>query len=227
MSRIEKDLHECKHTKPFEFKEDYHYYNPSIYSMGAYFNGHNLRQMKRYAYIIWRLGYGYENLYKHTLVFGSTPQIDKMLSLTKELCVHAHKVYEQLSKFKADSEFSRFSDKAFGNIIQSENRHMSVEMRESLTRERKYVIQLDEWGHDLKELKTKEDFKKHWSSFIKTFVDEATLFVMWGHWFTNLFISDLESGEESELDLANLDALIQKGIAFAPQLEAFRRGTLK
>lgn len=204
--------------------EDYHYYNPTIYSMGAYFNGQNLRQMKRYSYIIWRLLYGYENLYKHRMLYGPNKNIDKMLEITRDLCVHANKVIEDLSKWKAESEFSVHGDKLFSEY--SRCKAMPIEVREYKVTKAKYVIQLDKYGHEKKELITKEDFKKHWLSFIDSFMEESMLFIQWGHWLTYLFESDLESGEDTGLDLDNLNELIQKGKKFEKQRVDFRLGKL-
>lgn len=223
---VEKDLHQCKKVGVFEMMDDYHYYNPSIYSMDVYFNGHNLRQMNRYAYIIWRLGYGYECLYKHRLLYGPDKNVDLMLEITRGLCVQANQVYEELSKWEAVSEFSRHSDKTFADY-NSTSRMMPVDVREQREKTRKYLINLDEWGHKKKELVTIEDFEKHWHSFIDTFMDESRLFTSWGHWLTYLFEADLDGGEDTGLDLTNLDDLIQKGKKFDKQLIEFRFGPLK
>lgn len=221
---VELDLHQCKPTAPFEFKEDYHYYNPPIYSMGGvYFKGHNLRQMKRYTYILWRLAYGYENLYKHRLLYGPNKKIDNMLAITRDLCVHAHKVYMDLSTWPAESPYSKDSNRVFASYCADKmHMHLTVEQREDRMKKMKYIRNLDKWGHETKEIKTKADFKKYWVSFTSVFYDEARLFTSWGHWLTFLFIADLESGEDTGLDLTNLDALIQKGKKFDEQLNEFR-----
>lgn len=218
---VDLDIHQCKPTKPFELKEDYHYYNPTIYSMGVYFKGHNLRQMKRYAYILWRLGYGYENLYKHRILYGPDKKVDDMLAITKDLCIHAHKVYEDLSKWPSESPYSKDSNRVFANYCSSD-RHMPIKEREVKIKNMKYFIVLDKWGHDKKELKTIVEFKKHWPSFKKVFKDECNLFIEWGHWLTYLFTADLEAGEDTGLDLVNLNHLIEKGIKFESQLKKFR-----
>lgn len=223
--KVDLELHLCKKTKPFEMMDDYHYYNPVIYSMDAYFNGQNLRQMKRYSYIIWRLLYGYENLYKHRMLYGPNKNIDKMLEITRDLCVHGNKVIEDLSQWKAESKFSVHRDKYFSEY--SRCKAMPIEAREEKIKKAKYVIHLDKYGHEKKELITKEDFEKHWPSFIEIFEDESRLFVSWGHWLTYLFESDLESGEDTGLDLGNLNELIQKGKKFEDQLIDFKFGKLK
>lgn len=222
---VEKDLHLCKKQPPFILMDDYHYYNPTIYSMGGvYFKGQNLRQMKRYCYIIWRLNYGYQNLYKHSLLYGSNKQLDKMLAITKILCKHGQQVYEELSQWPVESKYSK--DKGtFYNYV-SKSRHRPTEEIEEKTRNAKYFICVDKWGHEKKELITIADFEKHWASFMEVFFDECRLFVSWGHWLTYLFESDMESGEDTGLDLKNLNQLIEKGKKFEGQINKFRFGQL-
>lgn len=222
---VNKDLHQCKKTKPFEFKDDYHYYNPAIFSMGeTYYNGHNLRQMNRYAYIIWRLGYGYEQLYKHRLLYGPDKQIDEFLAITKELCTHAHQVYTEISQWRREYRNSK-GEVQLGETFaskESQRRHMSPEEREIKVTNARYLRNLDPWGRETAEIVTQEDFKKHWTSFTKSFADEAQLFTSWGHWLTFLFVSDLEGGEDTKLDLANLNQLILKGIKFEKTMRDFK-----
>lgn len=99
---------------------------------------------------------------------------------------------------------------------------MSPEEREIKVTNAKYLRNLDPWGRETAEIVTQEDFKKYWTSFTKSFADEAKLFTSWGHWLTFLFVSDLEGGEDTKLDLANLNQLILKGIKFEKTMRDFK-----
>lgn len=224
-TNLEKDIHECIASDPFQLIEDYHYYNPDVYSMGAYFNGHNLRQMKRYSYIIWRLQYAYHNLYKHSLVFGATPMKDEMLGLVREMYVNSQQVIEELFEFPTTSKYSKLA--CHGNFEswydnhQSARRFSTVEVCDEYCRNSKYFIYTDKWETKKREIKTKKDFSKHFG-LMQSFYANMEVFILWGHWLKYLFEADLESGKQTGLDLKNLNQLIERGVSIIPKLEEFK-----
>lgn len=202
-------INKPKNFVPFEFRSTYNYYEPKIYDLGGkYFGGFNLRQIKRFVYVLGKIQHAYQDLYKHISYKkeDSTDEDLKLLYKLEELLLHSNQAMTEIRAMKRDegargkatvaAEFWVRKLDGTGDYFDQ----YPVRDKEQLQKTR-YIWK----GKDQRDRSNVqnhfEDFSTH-EYFIKQSLE---LFFNWSHWTAYLFEGVCEDMDnESGIDLENL-----------------------
>lgn len=96
-----------RNVVPWEFRHDYHYYEPKIYDLNKYFGGFNFRQLRRFLFIFRQVNLSHRAAW-HWVKHG-TPT-EKEIALLPHIEAMAEKccyITQQLMKLKKNSELTK------------------------------------------------------------------------------------------------------------------------
>ena len=92
-------------VNPFSWQSGYHHYEPEVFSMNCYFEGFNLRQLKKITYIFNKFALAYQS-YLHLLENKKDMPAKRGLQLTESKILRLVKYYKKTGRIDSNWNYN-------------------------------------------------------------------------------------------------------------------------
>lgn len=207
--------------KAFEMQLDYHYYEPIIYDLGAYFGNFNFRQLKRLMFVFSNNSMAYTDYYQlleakkrdgETLTEQHTKVLDIYKDVIERMNTLVHQLWEMPKTENPEGSHRYNRSSIFQDHYESE-----------YAKGRRWIRSLSELENQTY-AKYADDDKNGWGPTVQYLPEQdhhirginqnLTSYIRFGgHWVDYVFQALMESGIEEEtkmIDCENYMQLINK-----------------